>query len=257
VIKNLVLDRPLAIFDLETTGTNTQNDRIVEISILKLAPGRDPDHRTKRVNPGIPIPAAATEIHGIRDEDVADLPPFRRMAPSILDFTQGCDLCAYNLRFDLGLILAEYRRAGLIFPMNGRRLLDPCKIFFTREPRDLTAALRFYCDRTHSGAHGAEADVLATLAVLDAQMERYQELPRNVGDLHDHMRDPNAVDFGEMFSRRADGAVEFAKGKKGELLSEIACSRPDYLEWMLRGDFFDDTKAIASEALKSRPTAAG
>ena len=258
MIKNLILDRPLAIFDVETTGTDTQIDRIIEISVLKLAPGSEPDQRTRRINPGMPIPPAATQIHGIRDEDVAGMPPFRKLAPTILTFIEGCDLCGYNLRFDLRMILAEYQRASIPFPINGRRLIDPCRIFFTREPRDLTAALRFYCGKEHDGAHGAEADVLATLAVLDAQIARYQDLPRTVGELHDHLRDPNAVDFGEMFTRRADGAIEFAKGKyKGQLLSDIARSKPDYLEWMLRGDFFDDTKAIAADALKSRETGAG
>ncbi len=254
MIKNLVLDRPLAIFDLETTGTDTQDDRIIEISVLKLAPGSEPDQRTRRVNPGIPIPAAATEIHGIRDEDVAGMPPFRKLAPTILTFIDGCDLCAYNLRFDLGLILAEYKRAGLVFPMDGRRLIDPYRIFLTREPRDLSAALRFYCGKQHEGAHGAGADVLATIAILDAQVDRYPDLPRTIGELHDHLRDPNAVDFGEMFTRRADGAIEFAKGKyKGQLLLDIAQKEPGYLEWMLRGDFFDDTKVVAAEALAARP----
>ena len=247
MIKNLILDRPLAIFDLETTGTDIQNDRIVEISILKLAPGSQPDHRTRRVNPGIPIPPGATEIHGIRDQDVASEPPFQKLAPTILTFIEGCDLCAYNLRFDLGLILAECKRTGLAFPMDGRCLIDPCRIFFLREPRDLSSALRFYCGRQHEGAHSAAGDVLATLAVLDAQLDRYQDLPRTVGELHDQLRDPKAVDIGEMFARRADGSVEFAKGKhKGQLLSDIARIKPDYLEWMLRGDFFDDTKAIVA-----------
>jgi DNA polymerase III subunit epsilon len=253
MITNLSLDRPLAILDLETTGTDPANDRIVEISILKVTVEGEPDHRTLRVNPGMPIPAAATEVHGIRDEDVVGQPDFRAIAPTIIMFLDGCDLCGYNLvRFDLRMILAECQRVGLDFPMAGRRLIDPCRIFHMREPRDLSAALRVYCGREHVGAHGAAADVLATLAVLEAQLDRYDDLPRNVGDLHDHLRDPKAVDLGGMFARRADGAIEFAKGKcKGQLLGEIARTNPDYLQWMLRSDFFDDTKALAREALQT------
>jgi DNA polymerase-3 subunit epsilon len=256
VITNLALDRPLAILDLETTGIDPQSDRIIEISILKLAPGVEPDHRTQRVNPGIPIPAEATEVHGIRDEDVAGLPPFRALAPAILTFVEGCDLCGYNLlRFDLRLILTEYQRAGLTFPIRGRRIIDPCRIFHLREPRDLSSALRFYCGREHDGAHGASADVLATLAVLEAQLDRYADLPRSVAGLHDHLRDPRTVDLSEMFTRLSDGRIEFAKGKyKGQLLRDIARNKPDYLEWMLRSDFFDDTKAIAAEALRHPAT---
>jgi DNA polymerase III subunit epsilon len=254
MLKNLILDRPLAILDLETTGTDPQADRVVEISILKLASGDEPDHRTKRVNPGIPIPAAATDIHHIRDEDVAHLPPFRAIAQAILVFLDGCDLCGYNLRrFDLRLLSNEYQRAGLTFPIAGRRLIDPCRIFHQKEPRDLSAALRFYCSREHDGAHGAAADVLATLAVLDGQLERYEDLPRTVAQLYEHLRDPNAVDLGDMFARRPDGSIEFAKGKyKGQLLADIAGTKPDYLEWMLRSDFYDDTKAVVSDALAHR-----
>jgi DNA polymerase-3 subunit epsilon len=121
MIRNLAFDRPLAIVDLETTGTDPQADRIIEISILKLVPGAEPDHRTRRVNPGIPISAEATAIHGIRDEDVAGSPSFRALARGILSFIEGCDLCGYNLRFDLRLISTEYQRAGLAFPVSGRR----------------------------------------------------------------------------------------------------------------------------------------
>jgi DNA polymerase III subunit epsilon len=250
MIRNLAFDRPLAIIDLETTGTDPQADRIIEISILKLVPGVEPDHRTRRVNPGIPISAEATAIHGIRDEDVAGSPSFRALARGILSFIEGCDLCGYNLRFDLRLISTEYQRAGLAFPLSGRRIIDPNRIFHLHEPRDLASALRFYCGREHEGAHGAAADVLATLAVLDAQLDRYKDLPRNVADLHDYLRDPKAVDLGEMFTRRSDESIEFAKGKyKGQLLCDIAKTEPDYLDWMLRSDFLDDTKAIAAGAL--------
>ena len=201
MIKNLLLERPLAILDLETTGTDTSHDRIVEISILKLAPEAAPDHRTRRVNPGIPIPPEATAIHHIRDEDVARMPRFSDIAKGLVRFVEGCDLCGYNLlRFDLRMLLAEFQRAAISFPMEGRLMLDPCRIFHLREPMDLSSALRFYCDREHDGTHGAAADVLATLNVLESQLERYADLPRTVAELHEVVRDPGQSMSGECSS---------------------------------------------------------
>jgi DNA polymerase-3 subunit epsilon len=253
MIAKLAIDRPIAFLDLETTGTDVKNDRIVEISILKLKPGEAPDHRTRRVNPERPIPAEASAVHGISDADVAEKPPFREVAPGLRSFLNGCDLCGYNLfRFDLRLLLNEFARVGITFPIAGRRVIDPCRIFHLREPRGLSAALHYYCGRDHDGAHGAEADVLATVAVLEAQLDRYADLPRTVAELHDQLRDPSAVDLDGMFTRGVDGTVIFARGKyKGRPLGEIALTKPDYLEWMLREDFYDDTKAVVASALEA------
>jgi len=253
-MSKLGIDRPLVILDLETMGTDPKIDRIIEISILKLTPGGAPDHRTRRVNPERPIPAEATAVHGITDGDVATAPPFRAVAAGLRSFLNGCDICGYNLlRFDLRLLLNEFSRVGTTFPLQGRRFIDPCRIFHQREPRDLGAALVFYCGREHDGAHGAEADVLATVAVLEAQLDHYDDLPRTVEGLHEHLRDPGAVDLDGMFTRRPDDTIVFAKGKyKGQPLGEIAPTKPDYLAWMLREDFFDDTKAVVASALESR-----
>jgi DNA polymerase-3 subunit epsilon len=254
MLTRLEFDRPLAIVDLESTGVDPRDDRIVEISILKLRPQRDPDHWTRRVNPGRPIPAEATAIHGITDADVAREPSFAKLAAEVERVLEGCDLCGYNLlRFDLKLLLSELRRAGVSFRVQGRRLIDPCRIFHQREPRDLVAAMQFYCARDHAGAHGAEADVLATIAVLEAQLHRYADLPGTIGALHDHFRDPATVDVDGMFARRPDGSIVFTRGKyQGRTLDDIAATNRDYLEWMLRGDFFDDTKAVVSQALQPR-----
>jgi DNA polymerase-3 subunit epsilon len=253
MLTGLVMKRPIAIFDLETTGTDPKNDRVIEISILKLKPGAEPDHRTRRINPGRPIPAEATAVHGITDADVEDKPLFSELAPGLRSFLNGCDLCGYNLlRFDLRLLLNEFNRVGISFPLRGRRILDPCRIFHQREPRNLAAALQFYCGHDHDGAHGAEADVLATVAVLEAQLGRYTDLPRSVDELHEHLRDPTSVDLDGMFTRNGSGAIEFARGKyKGRTLQEIATSKPDYLQWILREDFFEDVKSLVSEALNA------
>ncbi|WP_422927008.1 exonuclease domain-containing protein [Singulisphaera sp. PoT] len=252
MLKNIILERPLAVFDLETTGTDTKLDRIIEISVLKLLPGGGSDHRTRRVNPGVPIPPESTAVHGISDDDVADSPTFRAIAPGLTKFLDGCDLCGFNiLKYDLRLLAAEYNRAQLDFPVAGRKVIDACHIFHQNERRDLTAAYKFYCGLDHEGAHGAEADVLATLAILDAQVARYEDLPRSVQGLHDYCSDPKALDLSGMFGRCDEGTIVFIKGKyKGRSLDDIARTKPDYLEWMLRDDYFDDTKALASEALR-------
>ena len=251
MLKNIKLDRPLAVLDLETTGIDPKIDRIIELSVLKLLPGGDHDHRTRRINPGVPIPPEAMAVHKISDDDVADMPTFRAIAPGLSKYLDGCDLAGFNiLNYDLRLLVAEFNRAGLVFPVAGRKVIDACRIFHQRERRDLTAALRFYCDRGHEGAHGAAADVLATVEILDAQVIHYEDLPRTVDGLHGHCNDPNAIDMSGMFGKDEDGVIVFIRGKyKGRALYEIAQAKPDYLEWMQREDFYDDTKAIASEAL--------
>ena len=252
MLKNILLERPLAVFDLETTGIDTKVDRIVEVSVLKLLPDGDHDHRTRRVNPGVPIPAQATAIHGISDDDVAEMPTFRAIAPGLSRYLEGCDLCGFNiLKYDLRLLAAEYNRVGVPFPMAGRKVIDACHLFHQREPRNLSAAYRFYCDKEHDEAHGAAADVLATLAVLDAQVARYADLPRTIDGLHDHCADPKALDLSGMFGTCDEGTVVFIMGKyKGRSLTDIAQTKPDYLRWMLSADYFDDTKTLASAALK-------
>lgn len=251
MLKSIKLDRPLAVIDLETTGTDCKIDRIIEISVLKLLPGGGQDHRTRRVNPGVPIPPEATAIHGISDDDVADCPSFRAIAPGLSKYLDGCDLAGFNiLNFDLRLLSAEFNRVGLVLPVAGRKIIDACRIFHQREPRDLTAAYKFYCGLVHEGAHGAAADVLVTAAIIDAQVVRYEDLPRTVDGLHGHCNDPNAIDMSGMFGRDEDGVIVFIRGKyKGRSLYDIGASKPDYLEWMQREDFYDDTKAIAAEAL--------
>jgi DNA polymerase-3 subunit epsilon len=250
MIRNLSLERPLAILDLETTGTDPQADRIVEISVLKILPDAQHLQLTTRLNPGIPIPAAATAVHGIDDAAVAGEPPFAEMADRLLDFLDGCDLAGFNLkRFDLRLLNAECVRAGRTLPLEGRAVVDAMEIFHTYERRDLAAAVRFYCGRDHADGHEAAADVLATVDVLDAMLARYTDLPRTVAGLHQHFKSADTVDSSGCFTRVAD-ELRFAIGKyRGQPLNVIAVQKPDYLEWMLKQSFFDDTKQIVREAL--------
>jgi DNA polymerase-3 subunit epsilon len=256
MFKNLTLERSLAIFDLETTGTDPQVDRIVEISVLKVSPEGKGEHRTRRLNPGLPIPAEATAVHGITDADVAHEPRFEQVAAGLLAFLDGCDLCGFNVkRFDLRMLYVEFGRAGLRLPLEGRALVDPLEIFHAYERRDLAAAVRFYCSREHIDAHGAAADVLATAEVLDAMVLRYADLPRSVPALHIHFNDPRSVDSAGCFLR-VQGEIRFAFGKyRGQPLAAVVRTKPDYLEWMLTQNFFDDTKAVVKAALSQSRSA--
>lgn len=248
----LPLDKPLCVFDLETTGTDPGSDRIVEIAVLRLEPSGEREVRTRRIHPERPIPAEATRIHGITDEDVKDAPTFRQIARSLLDLLDGADLAGFNVsRFDLPLLDREFRDCGLDLGLPQRRILDAMTIFHRKEPRNLAAAVRFYLDRDHEGAHAAEADVLATAQILEAQLERYPDLPRTVEGLDAWLRPvpEGAVDREGKF-RMQGGEIVFGFGKhQGRPLARIARESPDYLEWLLRQDFPAEARALAERAL--------
>ena len=249
-MKNLKLNKPIAVFDLETTGKDPRTDRIVEISITRIEPNGDRDSKTRRINPTIPIPPEATAIHGISDEDVKDKPTFFQVARSLANWIDKCDLCGYNVKnYDLPLIANEFNRAGVLFEAAGRSIIDPMEIFKLKEPRHLDAATRFYLGRPHEGAHGAEADVSACIAVLEAQIIRYGDLPRIADDLAKMFAKEEMVDIDGFFCHTPDG-IAFARGKhKGVLV--VKCD-PTYLQWMLDRDFLPDTKAVAITVLKDK-----
>jgi DNA polymerase-3 subunit epsilon len=253
MLKNIRLERPLVVLDLETTGTKVQTDRIVEISLLKLLPDGSHEIKTRRLNPGIPIPAEATAIHGITDADVANENSFRQIARSLVAYLEGCDLCGYNIWFfDLRMLIHEFKRVEVPFSVAARHIIDPCRLFHKREPRDLTAALRFYFGKEHECAHKAEADALAALLVLDGQADRYDDLPRTIPELHAYMEYPDIVDPDGKFVRRDDGVIVFAFGLQCDRpLDDVARSDPGFLEWMLKKDFSDEVKAVVREALES------
>ncbi len=237
------LTRPLAFLDLETTGLDIRSDRIVELAIIRISPQGDVLERVRRFNPGIPIPAEATAVHGIADEDVADKPPFAARARSLVELLEGCDLAGFNLRrYDVPLLIAEFRRTGVPFSMEGRRLIDAQVIFHREEPRDLTAAARFYLGREHEEAHTALGDIRTTAAVLAAQLQRYPHLPRDIGGLNaycDEVR-PFRTELDRWFSRGAEGLI-FRRGKhRGVPLATVAATRPDYLRWMLGAEDMDE-----------------
>jgi DNA polymerase-3 subunit epsilon len=251
MFENLDRHRPFAILDLETTGTDPKTARIVEISVLKVWPDGRSEQRTRRLNPGMPIPAAASAIHGIRDEDVADAPCFAEVATPLLTYLDGCDLGGFNVKhFDLRVLRAELQRAGQDLQLEGRAVVDAFEIFCHFERRDLSAAVRFYCGHVHENAHGAAADVLATAQVLNAMLARYSGLPRSINGLQQFFKGPNGVD-GEGRFHRIEGQIRFNFGKfRGQPLHEVAQSDPGYLEWMLGQDFAEDIKELVRRALQ-------
>ena len=247
--RHLKLQRPLVVLDLETTGTDPADARIVQIAALKIPPKGGTMLRTKRVNPGVPIPPAATAVHGIRDSDVAGCPAFASIAKGVLRFIEDCDLAGYNIKsYDLSLLVTELARCGLELPLDGRAVLDAMQIYFEHEPRDLSSALLHFCGEEHDGAHAAERDVVAAAKILDAQLRRYRDLPRDVRGLHRQFAD---VDIGGRF-RRENGQILFNFGKyRGCSLDEVADGDPDYLQWMLGAGFLDDVKHLVRRALHS------
>jgi DNA polymerase-3 subunit epsilon len=252
-VTNLSLQRALAFFDLETTGVDPMRDKIVEIAVVRVDCDGTRESKTRRINPERPIPPDASAIHGIRDEDVRDAPAFRQVARALLDFLGDADLAGFNVRrFDVPLLDREFRECGLDLALSQRRVIDAMTIFHRKEPRDLSAAVRFFLGREHEGAHGAEADVLASLDVLDAQLSRYPDLPRTVPDL-DLWCNPapaGAVDRSGKFVVR-EGEVIFAFGRqKGRPLAEVARVQRDYLEWFLKQDFPEDARALVERALR-------
>ncbi len=252
-MKSLRQTRALAVFDLESTGTDPQSDRIVEISVLRIEPDGTRESRTRRINPERPIPPEATAVHGIRDEDVRECPVFRRVARGLLDFLGDADLAGFNVRrFDVPLLERELRECGLELGLDRRRIVDMMTIFHRQEPRDLSAAVRFYLGREHEGAHSAEADVAVAAEILDAQLARYADLPDTVDELAAWCFPvpADAVDREGKFVWR-DGEAVFSFGRyAGQPLRQVVLDAPDYLQWILRSDFPADARELVERALR-------
>lgn len=262
----LNLTRPLAFFDLETTGIKIATDRIVEICILKVLPDSSTRIKTHRINPEMPIPPEVTAIHGITDEDVKDAPKFREIAHELLQFLENSDLAGYNSNhFDIPLLVEEFLRADIDFDLKGRRFIDVQNIFHKMEPRNLNAAYKFYCNLDLVNAHSAEADTKATYEILKAQLDRYQEV--KIKDRKGNLIEPvvNDVrmlsDFSYM-SKNVDlvghiilnekNVETFNFGKhKGKTVEEVFSVEPSYYDWMMKSEFPLSTKKVIT-SLKLR-----
>ena len=251
----LGLLRPLVFIDLETTGTDPLSDRIVEIGAIKLYPSGETELLHTRVNPGVPIPAGASAVHGITDELVAERPVFAETAPAVAEFLLDCDLAGFGVvRFDIPLLEAEFRRAGIEFSISHRWVVDALRIFHDRERRDLAAAVDFYTGREIEAAHSAIADAMSSVEVLWGQFERYANLPTELKELDrlsgQRRPDPSWLDpDGRLVWR--DGRVLMNFGRyAGRALVDVRSEDPGYLEWVLQRDFSDEVK----KAILNAPT---
>ena len=240
----LHLKRPLVVFDLETTGTSVNLDRIVEFSFIKVMPEGTETIKTIRFNPGIPIPLEVSLIHGIYDDDVKDAPLFKLKAKELAEEFMGCDFAGFNSnKFDFPLLVEEFLRAGVEFDVENRKFVDAQRIFHMMEQRTLTAAYKFYCNKELINAHSAEADTIATLEVLKAQIERYENLENDVDFLHNFTKQDKNVDLAGRIIYNIDGIPVFNFGKhKGKLVLDVFKTDFGYYDWMMNGDFAEDTK---------------
>lgn len=246
----LQLTRPLAFIDLETTGVNISLDRIVEIAIVKINPDETQQVKRKLINPMMPIPKGASDVHGITDDMVKDAPVFKQVANEIKQFIDHCDIGGYNSnRFDIPMLIEEFLRAGIDFSTDGRKLVDVQKVFHMMEQRTLSAAYKFYCQKTLEGAHSAEVDATATWEVLEAQVERYPQIGNTVESIVKFTGEDDIVDFARRFVRE-NGVEVFNFGKhKGKPVTQVLKEEPQYYDWMMKGDFPMNTKQKLTEIL--------
>lgn len=258
---NLNLKKPLVFFDLETTGTNIAKDRIVEYSFLKVMPNGSQQVKTQKINPEMPIPLHSSLIHGIYDEDVKDAPTFKQVAKELSAFLEGVDLAGFNIiRFDVPMLVEEFLRNNIDFSLNNRKLIDAQKIFHMMEPRNLSAAYRFYCGKTLEDAHTAEADTKATFEILQSQIEHYQG--KTMKDKEGREYEPIKNDMEVLHQITAEKIVDFAgtmvfndKGQevfnigkhKGKLVTEVLKQEPNYYDWYQKADFPLDSKRKLTE----------
>lgn len=246
----LNLKNPLVFFDLETTGTNINSDRIVEICYLKVYPNGNEESKTMRINPEMHIPEASSAVHGIYDADVADCPTFKEVAKNIANDIEGCDLAGFNSnRFDIPLLAEEFLRAGVDIDMMKRKFIDVQVIFHKLEQRTLSAAYKFYCDKNLEDAHTAEADTRATYEVLMAQLDHYPDVLENdMKFLADYSSYNKNVDFAGRIVYNEQGVEVFNFGKyKGMPVAEILKKDIGYFGWLMQGDFTLNTKNVLTK----------
>jgi DNA polymerase III subunit epsilon len=255
----LSLTKPIAFFDLETTGIKVATDRIIEISIVRQQVDGALKIKTLRINPEMHIPQEVTDIHGITDEDVKDCPTFKQVAHELARFLDNCDLAGYNSNhFDIPLLVEEFLRAEIDFDLKGRRCVDVQNIFHKMEPRNLSAAYKFYCSKDLVNAHSAEADTLATFEILKAQLDRYadvvfkdkngnltQPVVNDIKALSDFTYSTKAVDLIGHIVYNDKNVEVFNFGKhKGKAVAQVFIDEPSYYSWMMKSEFPLSTKKV-------------
>ena len=246
----LNLNKPICFFDLETTGTNPGKDKIVEIAVLKIDINNQKKEMVWRVNPECPIPEEASSVHGITDEMVKDQPIFKQISKEIYNFIEGCDLGGYNIdKFDLPLLVEEFIRSGIdVSSFVKVKTVDVQTIFFKKEPRDLSSALKFYCNKDHGNAHTALDDTLATYEVLLSQLDKYHDLEPSVDFLSTLTRRNKNIDFAGRIIEDDNGDAIFNFGKhKGKKVKEVLTKEKGYYSWMMNSDFPEYTKKVITQ----------
>jgi len=245
----LNLKNPLVFFDLETTGINVTKDRIIEIALIKVHTNGKEEEKLWRINPEMPIPKEASEIHKIYDEDVKDAPTFKEVAKTIAQFIEGCDLAGFNSnRFDIPLLAEEFLRANVDIDMRNRKFVDVQTIFHKMEQRTLVAAYKFYCQKSLENAHSAMADTKATYEILKAQLDKYEDLQNDIDYLNKISAYHKNADFSGqiIFNKNNEEIINFGK-YKGQTVENVLQKDPGYYAWIMNADFPLYTKKILTE----------
>jgi DNA polymerase III subunit epsilon len=245
----LSLNKPLIVFDLETTGINTSKDRIIELYMIKILPNGEEEHLHHKLNPGIPIPKESSAIHGIYDGDVADCLQFKDIGSDLISFIDNSDFAGFNSNhFDFPLLVEEIYRVGLEIDIDKRRFVDAQRIFHKKEPRNLAAAYQFYCNKELLNAHSAEADTVATWDIIKAQVTHYEDLENTVEYLHEFSGQNDLIDLAGRIRKNNEGEAVFYFGKyKGQSVADIFKKDPSYYNWMMGGDFAENTKRVITK----------
>lgn len=251
---NLKLTRPIAFIDIETTGTNQQQDKIVEICIIKINPDGTEEILDSLIDPKISIPLEATNVHGIKDVDVKGKPTFEEFAKRLIDFIGDCDIGGFSTRFDLTVLESEFKRIGVNYSTQGIGVVDVKSVYHKLDPRDLSGAHLKYCGRSLEGAHRAQVDVRATIDVLESQLQQNDFLPRDISGLYEfcNPKDPTWIDDDGKFAW-LDGKVVINFGKnQGKTLEYMSKNDSSWLRWVIGGNFSAKVKEIANEAINGK-----
>lgn len=255
------LDKDLCFFDLETTGLHVIRDRIIQIAIVKYpADGSEVKEYSSLVNPGVPISDESSAVTGITAADIENKPSFKQLAVEVYDFIGDSDLAGFNSnRFDVPILMEEFHRVGLDFSIENRRLIDAQQIFYKMEPRNLEAAVRFYCNKEMENAHDAMADVHATIEVLKGQIAMYKErdyinkdgekiqapVRNDMDSLSKFSTNPDILDATQRLKYDKEGAVIFNFGKyKGRKVADVFKEDPQYYRWITDKEFSVQVKNI-------------
>jgi len=252
---SLQLTRPIAFIDIETTGLNKQQDRVVEICIIKIHPDGAEEMLNSVINPNMPIPIESTKIHGITDAEVKGKPTFEEFAKKVIDFIEDCDLGGFGTEFDLSILESEFKRASINYSREGKKIVDVKMIYHKLEPRDLNAAHLKYCGKPLENAHRSHIDVRATIDVLESQLGQHDILPRDIPSLHEfcNPKDPTWIDNEGKFAwSEGKAIINFGNKHRGKALEFVSKNDSSYLQWIINTDFSARAKDIARDALKGK-----